>query len=324
MLDLLTLAKIHPVLVDVGAAGGSPRIWQSIASRSIYVGFDPDLRDMTESTGGGFHRRVVLNKAVTSDPTRNEVEFHLTAYPHCSSTLAPDLASLSNYSFRDYFMTSGKGQVPAITLDATLALLKLDRIDWIKLDTQGIDLRLFQSLNHAAQSRTLAVDIEPSLVSCYEGEDLFVDSHRYLSQNGFWLANLNIGRVARIRKSTLDAIVPNPSMQQIFAHRKLTKSPVWCEARYLRTLESLAQTHCDPREYILLWTFAMLDGQFGFALDVAIEYQNAFGHDNSFAAMEHEAKARLTVPRRYTMIAAAKRFLPPGVRNWLRSLNPLR
>jgi hypothetical protein len=72
------------------------------------VGFDPDLRDMTDSADGEFHRRFVLNKAVTADPSRREVEFHLTAYPHCSSTLAPDLTSLSNYSFHDYFITNSK------------------------------------------------------------------------------------------------------------------------------------------------------------------------------------------------------------------------
>jgi hypothetical protein len=320
MNDLLALANIHPILADIGAAGGAPRIWGPIAPQSIYVGFDPDLRDMTDSTGGEFHRRFVLNKAVTSDPSLNAVEFHLTAYPHCSSTLAPDLSSLSHYSFCDYFTTNSRVKVPAITLDDTLALLRLNHIDWMKLDTQGTDLRLFQSLNESARSRVLALDVEPSLVDSYQGEDLFVDTQAYLSRNGFWLSNLNIGRVARIRKSTLQAIVPNSSVQQIFAHRKMTKSPVWCEARYLRTLDWLEKTGCGRREYALLWTFAMLDKQFGFALDIALEYRKLFGPDSWAELMQRRAAAHLKVPPQYVLIAAAKRILPAAVIDLFRAI----
>lgn len=320
MLKLLSLGNIKPVLVDVGAAGGAPRIWRSIASHSVYLGFDPDLRDMTETTGGEFHRSFVLNKAVTADPSQNEIEFHLTAYPHCSSALAPDLASLSNYSFHDYFITERKIKVPAITLDAALGQLQLDRIDWMKLDTQGTDLRLFQSLNEPARTKMMALDIEPSMIETYQGEDLFVDVHRYMTQNGFWLSNLNVGGASRIRHSTLDAIVTKPSLQQIFVHRKLVKSPAWCEARYLRTIESLSQNQCSRREYALLWTFSMLDGQLGFALDVAFEYQNRFGDDDWGEVMQREPRARLKVPRHYPLIAFAKRVLPPGMRDFLRGI----
>src|SRR5215207_3012440 len=140
MLDLIALGKIHPVLVDIGAAGGAPEMWQSIASESIYVGFDPDLRDMTDSVGGEFHRRFILNKAVTTDPSLSEIEFYLTEYPHCSSTLAPNMKSVWDYSFHDYFITNRKANVASITLNATLEQIKLDRIHWMKLDTQGTDL----------------------------------------------------------------------------------------------------------------------------------------------------------------------------------------
>jgi FkbM family methyltransferase len=320
MLKLLSLGKISPVLVDIGAAGGAPRIWRPIASQSVYVGFDPDLRDMADVVGGEFRRSFVLNKAVTADPSRSEIQFHLTAYPHCSSALAPDLVSLSNYSFHDYFITERKTDVPAITLDAALAQLQLDRIDWMKLDTQGTDLRLFQSLNESARTRMLALDIEPSMIETYQGEDLFVDVHRYMTHNGFWLSNLNVGGASRIRKATLNAIVPQRSLQQIFVHRKLAKSPAWCEARYLRTLESLGRSQDSRREYALLWTFSMLDGQLGFALDVAFEYQNRFGQDDWAAIMQEVPRSRLKVPRHYTMIAYAKRVLPPGVRDLLRAM----
>ena len=304
MQDLLTTADIHPVLVDVGASGGAPTIWKSIASRSIYIAFDPDLRDMAQSQGGEFFRRIVFNKAVTNDPLKQEVEFHLTAYPHCSSTLPPDLDAVSDYAFHDYFITERKVRAPAITLDQVLDQVKLDRIDWMKVDTQGTDLRLFTSLTEPVRSRMLALDIEPGLIDAYQGEDLFVDAHRYLTKHGFWLSNLNVGGVARIRKSTLQELVPNAATRPAFAHRVLKKSPGWAEARYLRTIPTLA----DKRDYALLWTFAMMDQQLGFALDVAFEYERTFGRDDWFQIMNEKPRARLKLPAWYAGAARLKRL----------------
>ena len=318
MLDLISSGKLHPILVDIGAAGGAPEIWQPIAPQSIYVGFDPDLRDMTDSVGGEFHRRFILNKAVTSDPLQTEVEFYLTDYPHCSSTLKPDLASVYNYSFHDYFVTNRKARVPSISLDAALDQLELDRIDWMKLDTQGTDLRIFRSLNDSMRSRMLALDIEPSLIDTYQGEDLFIDTHRYLVSTGFWLSHMNVLGAGRIRRSTLEEVVPNAPVQQIFAHRKLSRTPAWCETRYFRTLESLAQRDACRNDYALLWTFSMLAKQWGFAMDVALEYRKLFGDDEVVATMQRKTKAHLKVPFRYSMIATAKRVLPDGVQNALR------
>jgi hypothetical protein len=53
-------------------------------------------------------------------------------------------------------------------------------------------------------------------------------------------------------------------------------SPGWCEARYLRTLPWLKAHSASEHEYILLWVFAVVDQQFGFALDVAREVRVTF------------------------------------------------
>ena len=56
-----------------------------------------------------------------------------------------------------------------------------------------------------------------------------------------------------------------------------------------------------PREYALLWIFAMLDDQLGFALDLEIEYERRFGRDPLLAVMKNESgtqvKRRLNAVR---------------------------
>jgi FkbM family methyltransferase len=309
MRDMLARFNIEPVLVDVGASREAPDIWKPIAGNSTYLGFDPDSREMQSAAGGGFRRRVVVNEAVTSDPGANEVRFYLTRAPYCSSTLEPDTESLANYHFHDLFAAERQTTVRAATLDAILARLGIERIDWLKCDTQGTDLRIFRSLGEKARAGVLALDIEPGLIGAYRGEDLFVDAQKYLAANGFWLSRLDVFGPVRVRAATLRAAYPREADPAAFAAKAIRTTPGWCEARYLRTLESLAQSGATRERYALLCVFSLLDEQPGYALDVALEYERRFGSDAWSARMRAESMARIARGRRDSLLARAKDWL---------------
>jgi hypothetical protein len=293
-LNVLPDIGLHPVLVDIGASGNPPSVWKPnppsvwkpLAKQSVYVGFDPDLREMKETAGSGFYKRIIVNEAISADPSKRTVSFFLTKFPFCSSTLEPDTQALSNFHFYDEFTVERVTAAPATTLELVLRRLALDHLDWLKLDTQGTDLRIFMSLPDNLRSRVLALDVEPGLIDAYKGEDLFVDTHTALLKEGFWLSDLNIGKAVRVRESSLTAIIPDKTHHSTFARRAMKKSPAWCEARYLRTMESMQANRFRPSEYILLWAFALADGQTGFAMDVALEYERLFDRDEAGATMK--------------------------------------
>ena len=87
-------------------------------------------------------------------------------------------------------------------------------------------------------------------------------------------------------------------------YRSVRPSPGWCEARYLRTVEWLAERNCAQREYMLLSVFALLDGQPGFVLDLNIELEQRFGASEASSLLRTEAIAltkrqhRKALPRR--------------------------
>jgi hypothetical protein len=282
---LLSSLGLQPVLVDVGASGAAPGLWRAIAPHAVYVGFDPDRRDVGKAAGQGFRRAFVLDRAVTAGPD-SEVTFHLTRSPHCSSTLPPDRTSLAAYLFAGLFEVESTVRVPAATLDAALLELGLAGIDWLKLDSQGTDLRLFRSLSTDVRHRVLALDVEPGLIDAYVGEDLFVDAHRALTGEGFWLSRLNVGGAVRGRRETLSALAAAADASPARVERWVRRSPAWCEARYLRTTEWLAERPFARREYALLWSFALLDGQHAFALDVAAAYRRRFGDEETARLLE--------------------------------------
>ena len=319
--NLLSELDIHPVLIDVGASGTTPEIWDSIAKHSIYVGFDPDLREIQELPDGRFHKAIIVNEAITTKEDSAEVLFYLTKSPFCSSVLKPDSKSLSNFIFSDYFTIERETPVRATTLNSIIERLSLRGVDWLKTDSQGTDFRIFNSLSKDIRSKVLALDIEPGFIDAYLGEDLFVDAHKSLVKQGFWLSNLKVCGEVRLKKTTLDKLPQldseaNPELIS-FYHKK---SPCWCEARYLRTIDWFAQGSFDKRGYVLLWVFSLLDGQLGFAIELAFEYERRFGSDKVSQVMLDEAiwRVKRLRPKKRLMRTLAGKLLPTQIKQWLK------
>ena len=172
--------------------------------------------------------------------------------------------------------------------------LNLPQIDWMKIDTQGTDLRVYSSLRKELRDKLLAIDIEPGLRGAYVNEDLFCDVHAGLMKEGFWLSNLRVCGLVRMRKSTLDWLADrDPRATADSVAKAVRQTPGWTECRYLRSLESLAATGAQRREYLLLWVFALIDKQFGFCLDLALEYGRRFEGDELAKLLETESIARI-------------------------------
>lgn len=318
-IDHLLIAQgIHPVLIDIGAAGELPTVWKPIARYSVYVGFDPDLREIRELPSELFHKGFILNQAVTNDPERNDVTFYLTRSPFCSSALHPDLRALSNYLFADLFTVEKQVTVHATRLDDTVAQLSLPGIDWIKVDSQGTDLRLFNALQPELRSRVLALDVEPGLIDAYQGEDLFVDVHRELTHNGFWLSNLRVEGAVRMCPTTLVTLgATEKNLQNEQFAKSVRLSPAWVEARYARTIAWAREHDFSKREYTLLWIFAMLDNQFGFALDLAVEWEKLFGADEWTRLLKTEPLKCIKRSRHY-LSTQLRSFAPMRIKQWFR------
>ena len=203
-LDALSDAGIALTLVDIGASLEPFRAFRPLLGRATYVGFDPDQREMhTEASESG--RRVIVNKAVVAESDRATATFFLTHNPTASSTLRPAADELAPYLHAYRYDVVGEAEVPATTLDQALASAGLDRLDWLKLDTQGTDLRLVESLSEPVFATLMAVDAEPGLDPYYETEDTFGDLHRAMTERGFWLADLDLTRAVRLRRETFDA-----------------------------------------------------------------------------------------------------------------------
>jgi FkbM family methyltransferase len=284
-LEMLAGEGIELTLVDVGASLEPFPPFRPLLGRATYVGFDPDLREMHAETNES-SRRIIVNKAVVADAGRGTATFFLTRNPTASSTLRPDPDELAPYLHAYRYQVVGEAEVAAVTLDDALAAAGLDRVDWLKLDTQGTDLRLIESMGEPLSATLMAVDAEPGLDPYYETEDTFGDLHRAMVERGYWLADLAHTPAVRLRRSTFDAALGARSkfgrMRYEFS---LKASPIAVGPRYLRTLASLDKAGAGRNDYLRLWACAAFSGNNPYALDVLVECRARHGDDRLTARL---------------------------------------
>jgi FkbM family methyltransferase len=254
-----------PVLVDVGAASGVHAPWRRIAKYSICVAFEADDRDLESVTSeAAAFRRLTTFNCIAAERASDAEPFHLTVSPHCSSRLPPRLDQLQRYAFAPLFRVERTLDVRARDIPSALEELSLDRIDWLKVDTQGTDLRLFRSLDEKLAARTLVVELEPGIIDAYEGEDRLEDVLREMHTRGFWVSNLRVRGSTRIDADLARRALGDRAAAYLDAAHK--PAPGWVEIEYFNAFDGDA---FDKRDLLLGCAFAFMRRHHAFAYELA-------------------------------------------------------
>ena len=273
--DVMThssLLSSPPVLVDIGASGTIHKKWNPIAKYAICIAFDADSRDfeICESENKGWRKLYSMNRLVTSE-SAEEVDFYLTKSPHCSSSLAPDQKALEPWAFSPLFEVDNIVKLPSVDLQSALLKVDVDYIDGYKTDSQGTDLRIFNSLPKEIINKILLAEFEPGIIDAYQGEDKLHNLLAHMEKEPFWISNMEIKGSQRINNLDLKTL---NYFQQRSIESFLKMAPGWCEISYLNKME---QSEMTLREYLLAWVFASLNAENGFALFVANKGYELFG-----------------------------------------------
>jgi hypothetical protein len=256
-----------PVLVDIGASGKIHSKWKKIAKYSVCIAFDADEREFgyVEKAASGFRKLFIYN-CIVSDKDSEKIDFFLTKSPFCSSTLEPDLPKLQDWAFADKFSVDKKIKLNNTTLQLVLNNLNIDRVDWFKTDSQGIDLRLFKSLKMDIQDKVLVAEFEPGFIDAYKSEDKLFEIVGYMSSRNFWLSDFITKGTQRLTQSDLTKITRSGFLQKLvqFSHKA---SPGWAEMTYISKFVG----NSSIRDYLLGWVFSVIHYQYGFSLKLAEE-----------------------------------------------------
>jgi len=186
-------AENPPVLLDIGASGEIHPKWRRIAPYSVCIAFDADQREMgyTVKKSSGYRKLYVYNSIVAAEE-QNETDFYLTRSPFCSSLLQPDQQNLKEWAFGGLFEVERTVRLKTATIPQVLAEIGIGKIDWFKTDSQGTDLRLFNSLGEERINRVLVAEFEPGIIDSYLGEDKLWQLMAYMEKKPFWMVSLEV------------------------------------------------------------------------------------------------------------------------------------
>ena len=287
-----------PVLIDIGASGEINAKWKPIAKYSICLAFDADDREfhITEQTNRDYKKLLIFNRIVTAEPTGND-SFYLTASPYCSSLLEPDTEKLEPWFFKPLFAITKITSLPTITLQQSFLQAGITYVDWFKADTQGTDLRLFKSLPDTMKEKILMAEFEPGILDAYKGEDKLHEVMNEMPRLGFWLSSMKIKGTQRLHSGYSHKIGP------FMSKRILRSSPGWGEISYIKQ-----PNFADRRRLLLLFVFAMLERQYGFALEVADAALKHFS-DSVFHECKNAAMSKIQYEKRKIPLVILKRKL---------------
>jgi FkbM family methyltransferase len=185
-MDLDDLLHDPLVLVDVGARGGIPDRWRQVAPWLRTLAFEPDARSL--DTLDRSDRVTVLPTALAAAP--GSFDFHLTAEESDSSILPPNWPFLSRFAQAEQFEVVETRTVEADTLDSQLAGAGIERVDAIKLDTQGSELAILQGARETLGRGVFGLEVEVELNPLYEEAALLADVDRFLRPLGYELFDL--------------------------------------------------------------------------------------------------------------------------------------
>jgi FkbM family methyltransferase len=255
-----------PVLIDIGASGGIHSKWKYIAKYAYCIAFDADEREfqISEELNKNYKKLIHVNRIVTALPSGNAI-FYLTDSPFCSSLLEPDEEKLSPWLFKPLFEVKKITSLPAVTLAETLRSAGISYIDWFKVDTQGTDLRIYKSLPEEIRKTILFAEFEPGIMDAYKEEDKLYSVMQEMHLQGFWLSSMNVKGTQRLQNSY------SAQIGDFLSERIIRTSPGWAELTYFRNPENLSR-----RSLLLMMVIALLERQYGFALELADKGRQVF------------------------------------------------
>lgn len=177
-----------PVIFDVGANNGQTiELMKECFPTGQIVAFEPNP-DLYSKLRTNFAAMSVLLEGVAVGNSTGEIDFIVLENDELSSVLEID-----RHPDNPFSSTSIRRivKVPITTLDAYCSANKIDKIDLLKIDSQGFDLRVLQGAEGLLSDQKIEVLlVEVNFVSLYRGQCNFGEIEQFLARNGYGLLGL--------------------------------------------------------------------------------------------------------------------------------------
>ena len=189
LVEIIRETKVNCIfnLLEIGAAktGKTKEPFYKILDyfpHSKIIGFEIDKRVCdkmnSEASEGIKYYPYALGKA------NEKKKLYNTQAPMCTSLYKPNEKLISLYNNLDFAYLKNETEIETITLDNFISKNSIDNLDFIKIDTQGSELDIFNGGKNSLKN-VVKIICEVEFVPIYEDQPLFGDVNKFLNENGF-------------------------------------------------------------------------------------------------------------------------------------------
>jgi len=240
-------------LVDIGASEYLPKHWTGLGANLRVIGFEPDegaYNDLVRAAKAKKEEKTFTYRNSALHNKTGEADFFITRKQMVSSMLRPNRTFLNEFPRVDRFDILKTLKLKTDTLDNALSF---EDIDFIKIDTQGSELFIFQGATETLRKKALGVEVEVEFAKVYENQPLFGEVDQLLREAGFML--LDFVDIARWARKNAGANIPGCKSQVIFAN-----------ALYIKGKDSLfGESHVDKAKLLRIVAICVLYQCFDYA-----------------------------------------------------------
>ena len=187
--ELLHRGGIKGTWIDVGAHHGEVTLGCAMQNPGLKVyAFEPNLRAAASLIGRAPNFIVIPMAVAESD---GHAELHINTFDAASSMLPMDEDVRSAWIGGQTLQVETKTTVATIRLDTFMNLFNITSVDFLKVDTQGMDLAVIRSAGSRLRDIakiTLEIDVSPKPL--YQGAAPKSEVLGFMSSAGFRLVSI--------------------------------------------------------------------------------------------------------------------------------------
>jgi FkbM family methyltransferase len=188
------LLALPLTVIDVGADGGVTEL-RRLGSLCHVHAFEPRpdsfARLVNDTDQSKLFAKINFHNIALA-ATAGKHRLYITRVPQASSLRRPNQEIVRRYTRNNLFDVVGEEDVECITLDDFADTNRIDYVDFLKIDTQGTELDILLG-GRKLLNRISIISAEVEFVELYQGQKLFDDVVRELSNFGFRFVDFNEG-----------------------------------------------------------------------------------------------------------------------------------
>lgn len=182
--------RAYPLtFIDVGAMGGIPKKWSALSGVMKVLAFEPDEREFKKLVNSP--TITYFNYALWE--RSEDLKYRIARGAGKSSFYFPNKDFLKQFEDESRHDVIKEEFLPASRVKSLDAIIKENQIsdcDFIKLDTQGSELKILMGGKNEALSKIFGANIEVEFAEIYKGQCLFRDIDAFMADHGFELIDL--------------------------------------------------------------------------------------------------------------------------------------